>query len=121
MTLEQQTESSLDEQIEEFFASQKHEEAIPSADVYGRRILEKAEGAYFEHLNIYEEKQKEKQAVKDKIALKKKKLSNCKNIKNVKKAGLNKERSKKRKKLKAEIAELQMTLDDMEGADKKTE
>lgn len=113
-----QEEFSLDDEIENFFKNQPKEEIIPHNEVYGRRILEKAENAYFSFLQIYDDQMKRIADTKDKIKENEKALEKCKNIKNHKKAGLNKERSKKRKKLRAEIEKLKLELSDLEGAQK---
>lgn len=108
--------NTIDDEIERYFATLKKEEHIPADEIYGQRVLEKAESKYFEYLDIFEEKQKDIRELKEKITKVETSLRLCKNIKNVKKAGLNKERSIKRKKLRAQLAKLKMDLTDLEGA-----
>ena len=82
-------------------------------DTYASRVVDDAEEEFLKLSTIEEEREKDRLEIAAQLKALKTKLRNAKNIRNHKKTDVNKSLSDKRKRIKQEIALLELKLEDL--------
>lgn len=104
----------MDEDLDLLFHEAVHENSIETQPSFVEKIISKAEEEFKGYSLEEQSRQDEEAELKEKLKKLKKSLRQAKNIRNPRLQHLNKQRSEKRRKLKREIAECQLRLQEID-------